>query len=143
MRIPVSVSIKYKNYPYAPKATNASRTLGFLFTWLGLLVTVSLWFALVFIILASVLGPNNNASYIVAFVSVIPMCLLLFRWKKAREAKIDEAARIETAKVMSMTSDERAQYDAQLRGEGKKKLWIILGVLIAIVAIVQIVGSVK
>ena len=130
MFIPISYRVKYKNYPYAPKATNASRSLGNLFTWPVVLFLAGIWFFLVFCSLTAILGKTSSLPVIIAAVSLVPVGLLFFRWKKWREERIDEEAKSESVRVIAMTGEERVQYEAELVKSGRRRtLWVIIGVI--------------
>lgn len=131
MFIPITYRVKYKDYKYAPKATLASRRLGTLCTWPAVLFMAGLWFSAVMLVLIAVLGGTSSAPVVAAAVSLVPAGFIFSGWHRRREARIDEDAKSESARVFAMTAEERAQYEAQLAREGgRRTLWAILGVIL-------------
>ena len=131
MFIPITYRVKYKEYKYAPKATNASRSLGTLCTWPAVLFMAGLWFCVIFFAMTAILGSASSVPVIVAAASLVPAGFLFANWRKRREARIDEDAKAESARVFAMTAEERTQYEAQLVKEGRRRsLWVILGIIL-------------
>ena len=95
-----------------------------------ILFLAGIWFFLVFCSLTAILGKTSSLPVIIAAVSLVPVGLLFFRWKKWREERIDEEAKSESLRVIAMTGEERVQYEAELVKSGRRRtLWVIIGVI--------------
>ena len=137
MIIPIHYRIRYKNYPYAPKAKGASMRLGYLFCWPVLLILAFFWFAILGAIL-SYLGAPDELAYGIAFISLLPAGFALFQWRKKKEVKIEQAAILETQAMLSMSPEDRRKYDEKLLKDGRRILLLFFGGMILFLVILLI-----
>lgn len=91
MIIPIYFNYKYKNYPFSPKATQRSKMLGLLTCTTMCLLWGFFWFAIIGYAL-SLCGCEEEAAYIIAFVSLIAFVFIIKRIKNTSAVKIEQMA---------------------------------------------------
>lgn len=139
MIIPIHYRVRYRNYPYAPKATRSSKLLGGLFCWPMLLVLGFLWAAILAAVLDSLrLFSGYDTAAWIAFLSLLPAGFVLFKWRKRKMAKIDQAAALETQLVLSMSPAERQDYEKKLAKDALRAIWLILGGIVLLFVIIYL-----
>lgn len=123
----IPFKIRYKSYPYAPKAKGASMRLGFLFSWPVLVFLSFIWIGIFGFLLDSLGLFPNLASSCIAVISLLPVGFALFKWKKKKEAKIEQAAIRETKFMLSMSPEEKRKYDEKHLKDGRRILALLFG----------------
>jgi len=109
--VPVRFNYTYKNYPFSPKATKRSMQLGILTCGAMCFVYGLFWAMIVFGILNGI-GIGNEASIILAFISLIGMVVLKNRIKQNVEQKIERMAMADLMALRNTDPAAFAQYAA-------------------------------
>lgn len=67
-----------------------------------------------------------ETAMVIAFLSLLPLGFAMFKWKKWRESKIDQAAIRETQFMLSMSPEDRRMYEQKLTKYAMRTVWLVM-----------------
>lgn len=126
------ITVSYKKYPYAPKATRASMLISLWFSAPALILYVFFGNTAIGKILFLFEVPSFIAG-LISFASVLVIGVALFIWKKKKESKIELAAKQETITVLSMSKEEKQEYDKELAKDKRQNNLLMFCVIIGVI----------